>query len=70
MGLLLIVTKLPLLIYVGWWVCRGANQSDHSSSSHGKEIECSQQSMSDDNDTKAARKVSEVVCNSAESFLS
>jgi hypothetical protein len=67
MGLLLIVTKLPLLIYdVGWGVCRGANHSDHSGSSHGREIECSQQSMSDDNETKAARKVSEVVCNGAE----
>jgi hypothetical protein len=39
---------------------QGANHSDHSGSSHGGEIECSQQSMSDDNDTKAARKEREI----------
>ncbi|CAK9257115.1 unnamed protein product [Sphagnum jensenii] len=39
---------------------QGANHSDHSGSSHGREIECSQQSMSDDNETKAARKEREI----------
>lgn len=39
---------------------RGAGHSEHSGSSHGREIEWSQQSMSDDDDMKTARKEREI----------
>jgi hypothetical protein len=42
---------------------RGAGRSEHSGSSHGREIEWSQQSMSDDDEMKTARKVPEIDCN-------